>query len=224
MIGRLPTGSKGFDANFPIGQWFAHAAYSAGYKFAVRYVGRVQQKPIDATSLELARLLRAGLAVMLVQHVKSAESWDPEGAGLGKLYGANAARFADLAGYADGATLWCDLEGIAVGTPASRVAAYCNAWHDAVAAAGYSPGVYVGWRAGLTGHDLYYRLKFKRYWAAYNLNVDQYPVVRGVQMRQFAAKTGDRIAGIELNAIDVNLIGKDAKGDSPILMLAPGDR
>jgi hypothetical protein len=223
-IGRLPTGSKGFDCNFAVDSGQARAFYTAGYRFAVRYVGRVQQKPHDASRLELARLLRAGLSVMLVQHVKSAESWDPEGAALGHHYGRNAASFAGLAGYASGATVWCDLEGVAVGTPAETIIGYCNAWHNAVRDAGYEPGVYVGWHAGLSGRDLYYRLRFQRYWAAYNLNRDQYPAVRGVQMRQYAAMPKDRVPGIQLDSIDVNLIGADLFGNSPVLMLAPGDR
>lgn len=223
-VGHLPTGTRGFDCNFALDSGQARAFYAAGYRFAVRYVGRVQQKPHDASSLELARLLRAGLSVMLVQHVKSAESWDPEGAGLGLVYGRNAADFAADCGYSHGAVVWCDLEGVAKRTLSSTIVAYCNAWYDAVRAAGYEPGVYVGWHAGLSAHDLYYRLRFTRFWAAYNLNRDQYPAVRGVQMRQHAATASDRVSGVALDAIDVNLIGRDALGDSPVLMLAPGDR
>lgn len=222
-IGHLPTGSKGFDCNAVVGAATASAFYGRGYRFAVRYVGRVQHKPHDASSSELARLLRAGLSVMLVQHVKSAESWDPEGEKLGRLYGANAARFADHCGYTEGAVLWCDLEGVAVGTPRQVVIDYCNAWHESVESAGYLPGLYVGWRAGLSARDLYYRLRFRRYWSAYNLNRDEYPAVRGVQMRQFAATRADHVPGVAFE-IDVNLIGQDALGDSPLLMLASGDR
>jgi hypothetical protein len=191
----------------------------------VRYVGRVQQKPQDASSLELSRLLAAGLSVMLVQHVKSAESWDPEGAALGKVYGRNAALLARACGYALGATLWCDLEGVAVGTPASTIRAYCNAWYDAVLAGGYSPGSTSAGTPGLSAYELYWRLKMRRFWSAYNLNKDQYPAVRGVQLRQQAATAKDRVVGVEwLSAIDVNVIQTDALGDSPLLMLAPGDR
>lgn len=223
MIGQLPTGTKGFDANFVIDAGRARTFYDAGYRFAVRYVGRMQQKPHDASSLELARLLRAGISVMLVQHVKSAESWHPEGPALGRLYGQNAAGFAEVCGYSYGAVLWCDLEGVALHTPPDVVVDYCNAWCDAVRRRGYEPGLYVGWRAGLNADDLYYKLRFQRYWAAYNLNRDQYPAVRGAQMRQFAATRADRVPGVAFE-FDVNLIAQDAKGDSPVLMLALGDR
>jgi hypothetical protein len=224
-IGVMPAGTKGWDCNFPVDAGLARSFYAKGYRFAVRYVGRVQRKSHDASSLELARLRRAGIAVMLVQHVKSAESWDPEGAALGRLYGQNAASFAEDCGYQYGATLWCDLEGVALGTPPSTVIAYCNAWYDAAYNLGYEPGLYVGWRAGLNAHDLYYRLRFKRYWSAFNLNRDQYPAVRGVQMRQFAASSADHVPGLSsLSAIDVNIAGKDALGSSPMMMLATGDR
>jgi hypothetical protein len=143
---------------------------------------------------------------------------------LGRLYGENAARFADLAGYSKGATLWCDLEGVAVGTPAETIIGYCNAWHNAVRDAGYEPGVYVGWHAGLSGRDLYYRLRFARFWMAYNAEPRPVPGRPWACMRQFAATAKDRVPGIQLNAIDVNLIGADMFGDSPVLMLAPGDR
>lgn len=224
-IGKLPPNTKGFDANFAIDTALAKGFYAAGYRFAVRYVGRMQQKPQDASSLEVAKLLRAGLSVMLVQHVKSAESWDPEGAQLGGIYGRNAALLAGQCGYSLGATLWCDLEGVAVDTPVSTTVQYCNAWYDAVRSAGYKPGLYVGWHAGLNAHDLYYRLKFEAFWSAYNANTDQLPLVRGVQMRQKAATKNDHVAGVDwLTAFDVDVIQADAMGDVPTLMLAPGDR
>lgn len=224
-IGHLPNGTKGFDADFVIDTALAKNFLAAGYRFAVRYVGRVQAKPQDASSAELNRLLSVGLSVMLVQHVKSAESWDPQGAALGTVYGRNAALLARACGYAPGATLWCDLEGVAVGTPAGVIRLYCNAWYDAVLAGGYSPGLYVGWHAGLSGYELYWRLKMRRFWSAYNLDRDGYPAVRGVQMRQKVATDKDRVVGVEwVSAIDVNVIQADALGDSPLLMLAAGDR
>lgn len=225
MIGVLPPGTRGVDMNFVVDSGIARSIYAKGYRFVIRYVGRVQQKPHDLSALEVTRLRRNGLAVGVVQHVKSAESWDPEGASLGKLYGTNAARFAAQCGYAKGAVLWCDMEGVARGTPAKTVIAYNNAWYDAVREAGYDPGNYLGWRSGLSAYDWYWRVKCRRNWMAYNSNRDEYPVVRGAQMRQFAATNADRIPGIDwLSAIDVDIAGKDALGDSPVFMLATGDR
>lgn len=224
MIGPLPSGTRGIDCNFAINSALATNIYAAGFRFVQRYVGRTQQKPQDASVAELNRLLSAGLSVGLVQHVKSADSWDPEGAELGALYGRNAALLARASGYAPGASLWCDLEGVAVDIPASTVIAYVNAWTDAAREGGYDPGVYVGWHAGLNAHDLYWRLKARRFWGAFNLNKDQYPAVRGVQMQQKAATARDRIVGIDwLSAIDVNIVQRDALGGLPTFMLAPGD-
>lgn len=220
-IGHLPTGSRGFDANTRISSADAARFYTAGYRFAVRYVRRGPHHSYDLAPLELAALLRAGLAVMVVQHVAN-PGWLPNEA-LGRVYGAVAADEAGRAGYAEGATLWCDLEGVHPQARASDVIGYCNAWHDAVKRAGFDPGLYVGDSPGLSGEQLYYRLKFKRYWAAYNLNRDLYPVVRGVQMRQHVAGAADRVPLIDYE-IDVDVIGQDALGDSPVLLLAPGDR
>jgi hypothetical protein len=60
---------------------------------------------------------------------------------------------------------------------------YCVAWHEQVDAAGFNPGLYVGWQPGLSGHQLY-ALPFSSYWRAFNLNQDQYPLPRGFQMKQ----------------------------------------
>lgn len=218
MLGVLPTGSKGFDANVAISPATAMRFVSAGYRFAVRYVRRSTYHEFDLTAGELAGLLRAGLAVMAVQHV-APPGWRPT-TKLGRQYGETAADEAGYAGVAQGCTLWCDLEEVAHGTPAADVIGYGNAWYDAVKASGFDPGLYVGYGCGLSARDLYYRLKFRRYWAAYNLDRDRYPAVRGVQLRQFAATSADRVPGVSFE-FDVNLSGKDAFGDAPLMMLPP---
>jgi hypothetical protein len=218
MLGKLPPGSKGFDCDTPVSAAHAAKFVAAGYRFVVRYVNRLSG-PItgELTPLELATLLRAGLAVMVVQHVAN-PGWHPTGL-LGKIYGTNAARETFDAGVTQGATVWCDLEEVSRNSSIDEIIDYCNAWYDAVRAGGFEPGLYVGYGCGLTGWQLYQRLKFKRYWSAYNLNGDNYPAVRGVQMRQFAATSSDRVPGIPFE-FDVNLIAQDAKGDSPVLLLA----
>jgi hypothetical protein len=221
MIGTLPTGTRGFDCNVVVSGHEARAFASAGYRYAIRYVPRVKRRAYDLSARELDTLLWAGLAVMVVQHV-ALPGWVPDGP-LGTQYGLRAAEEAQAIGYEPGAVLWCDLEEVKWGTPAADVIEYCNRWFDAVKAGGYQPGLYVGYGAVLDAKALYYRLKFARYWSAYNLNRDQYPAVRGVQLRQFAKTAADRVPGIRWE-YDVNLIGVDAKGDSPVLMLASGDR
>lgn len=221
MVGHLPPGTKGFDANVPITAEAARAFYARGYRFAVRYVPRVKRRPNDLSRVELATLLRAGLALSVVQHVPL-PGWYPD-APLGEMYGQVAALEADDAGYSVGATLWCDLEEVAKAATRRQIIEYGNAWYDAVQDAGYQPGLYVGYGAGLTAQDLFHTLKFRTYWSAYNLDADRYPAVRGVCMRQHAAGASDRVPGVSFE-FDVNLAGKDALGDSPKFMLAPGDR
>lgn len=216
-IGSLPAGTRGFDCNTTVGISIARKFVAAGFRFAVRYVRREQRHDFDITAGELAGLLEAGLGVMLVQHV-APPAWMPY-AGLGHVYGTRAAEEAQLVGYPAGAVLWCDLEGVSARAEASDVIGYCNSWWRAVESAGYDPGLYVGDGPGLTGRELYHRLRFARYWAAYNLNRDQYPVVRGVQMQQRPYPGVDaRVPGVPFQ-YDVDTIMRDARDSTPALLL-----
>lgn len=221
MIGTLPSGSKGFDCNTRVTADAAQRFYDAGYHFAVRYVRRAGPHDYDLSVREVADLLRAGLGLMVVQHV-APPGWIPT-PGVGRIYGEIAAREADAAGVSAGTTLWCDLEGVKHGTPHADVIGFCNSWYDAVRSGRFSPGLYVGDSCGLTANELYRNLRFRRYWAAYNLNRDEYPAIRGAQMRQHAAVKSDHVAGIDYE-FDVNIIGRDAMGDSPRLLLPSGPR
>ena len=157
---------------------------------------------------------------MVVQYVESEESWRPDadkGSGNGRICAEETARV----GVPHGVNVWCDLEGVAAGTPAKEVIEYCNNWHRAVAAEGFVPGLYVGWHCGLTPTQLYKELRFTHYWAAYNLNSDQEPATRGVQMKQGAAKKADRPPGVELD-FDTDRVKKDANGGLPTVV-APED-
>lgn len=212
----------GFDANAPLSDAVAAAMVQHGYRFAVRYVRREPHHDYDLTSAELQRLLGAGLAVGAAQHVESAESWVPT-PDKGQRYGETAAQEAQAIGLARGVTLWCDLEGVASDwrgvptVPAAETIGYCNRWYSAVLLAGYLPGLYVGWHAGLSAYDLYFRLNFTRYWSAYNLNVDQYPVMRGPCMKQRAAKNKDipSGSGFSNQSFDVDTVVADAKQGLP---------
>lgn len=215
-IGTLPDGTRGFDANARVTAPLARAFHDAGYRFAVRYVRRAKRHGFDLTAREVGDLLGAGLGLMIVQHV-APPGWRPDAA-LGAAYGAIAAQETQAIGVPGGVTLWCDLEGVAAGVPSADVIGFCNAWYTAARAAGYEPGLYVGDSPGLDADQLYRRLRFRRYWAAYNLNRDQYPAVRGVQMLQRAAKHADLVPGCPFQ-FDVDLIEADRKGDRPVLLL-----
>lgn len=214
-VGALPDGTRGIDCNEPINIAAAKRFYDAGYRFAVRYVPRVARSANDITAMEKTEILLGGLALMIVQHV-ALPKW-PATEQLGTAYGSVAVREARAVGYPKGATLWCDLEETK-GTH-EDVIAYCNAWYDQVFFGGYEPGLYVGYSAVLTADELYRKLKFRRYWSAYNLDAPDFPAVRGVQMRQGAyPPPPQRVAGISYQ-YDTNVIKADHFGDSPILLI-----
>jgi hypothetical protein len=216
-IGTLPDGSKGFDANTRVTLDVARKFYNAGYRFAVRYVPRITRAAHDLSARETIDLLLAGLAVMPVQHV-SMRGWLAS-ASLGQSYGRTAAREADLAGIPQGVTVWCDLEEVSRSSQAADIIAYCNAWYDQVKASGYEPGLYVGYGARLTPAQLYYNLRFRRFWSAYNLNANEVPAVRGVQLVQKPyPKPADRVIGVPFE-YDGDVLITDQLGSSPTLLI-----
>lgn len=205
-------GLKGFDANTPISASTAQAFYDRGYRFCLRYVGRTEMKSYDLTTAEAQTILAAGLALMPVQHVLN-PGWYPTAA-LGAQYGTNAAKFASQIGFAPGTNLWCDLECVATDTTAQDVIAYCNSWYDQVSAAGFVPGLYVGYQPGLTGQQLYDELGFQHYWAAYNVDVSI--PNRGWQMRQSVGS--GTIGGVTTEAYDDDITQTDLLGGQALWM------
>lgn len=209
LVREIPDGYRGFDCNATVSHEQAHSFARAGFKFAARYLRRETLHSYDLTAAEAIGILSAGLALLGVQHVESAESWVPS-ADKGKRYGDNAVDHATKVGFPKGVAIVCDLEGVAPGTSPSIVNEYLRAWYAPVAAAGFLPALYVGWHAGLNAADLY-RLPFTRYWSAYNLNADQMPAKRGVCLRQGVAKKGEKPAGIPFE-IDTNVARADLLG------------
>ena len=206
-----PAGVKGFDANVPISPRVAQEFVEAGYGFCVRYVGRLSMAQTDISAAEAQDILNAGLALMPVQHVEAGE-WMPSG-DLGTTYGRNAGTFAAGVGFPPGVNVWLDLESVSTQATPAEVTAYCNNWYDEVAAAGFTPGVYVGWQPMLTNEELFESLKFQHFWGAYN--VDAVIPRRGWQMKQSPAS--QQIAGIEH---DDNVTHVDGLGGQ-VLWLAP---
>lgn len=219
-VGTLPDGTKGFDTNTTVGPVSARELKAVGYDFAIRYIRRAPVNTYDISVGEIATILQAGLGLMLVQHVASENVWRPT-AELGSTYGMTAAQECRKVGLLPGVTVWLDLEGLhpeSLQQPETTIQ-YCNNWYKEVYLAGYRPGLYVGWHAGLTADQLYRRLKFSSYWSGYNLNGDQYPAVRGVQLQQKVAKNIDLIPGFTTQNLDVDYIGRDKLGDTPSLLL-----
>jgi Domain of unknown function (DUF1906) len=211
-------GVKGFDANLVVTDAIAQSFVAAGYKFCIRYVGRLQMGSHDLTTKEALTILDAGLALMVVQHFKG-EGWQPDGA-TGAQYGTNAGRFTKEIGVPAGVNVWCDLEGVAAGTPTQNVVDFCNNWFDQVQAAGYEPGLYVGNSAGLSANQLFQKLRFKHFWRAYNLNDDEVPATRGVQLRQ---KTGKgNVGSVTTESYDDDFTQTDELGGNAVWLAPAG--
>ena len=215
-----PDGVRGFDTAERVSASAAAAFRRGGYRFAVRYVRRDKPHASALSATEARSLLNVGIGLMLVQYVESDSSWNPSGA-KGSTNGGVAAAEAQKLGVPWGVTVWCDLEGVAPGTPAQRVFDYCNRWHVAVTSAGYVAGLYVGYRAGLTPTQLYRALRFTHYWGAYNLNVDQYPANRGLQMKQLQRTTKDSVPGATID-FQVDSVNADRLGGRPTVLALEG--
>jgi len=209
-------GVRGFDADVTITADAAASFFAHGYRYAVRYVRRQPKHKQDLTAKEASTILDAGLALMAVQHVESEDSWTPTPE-KGEANGSVAAEEATAIGIPAGVSVWCDLEGVATNTPAQDVIDYCNRWHSMVAAAGFVPGLYVGYHCGLNADQLYRALRFTHYWSSYNLNSDEMPAVRGVQMRQGSARPLDRVPGFNFE-FDTDVITGDNLGGFPTLV------
>jgi hypothetical protein len=213
-IQAAPNGALGFDADTPISLNVAQQFVSQGYAFCVRYLSRSQgQAPGDLSAGEADAILAAGLGLMAVQHVR-APGWSPTAA-LGQQDGANASYNAGQIGFPAGVNIWSDLEGVNAAAVSPDVIGYCNAWFDAVAAAGYMPGLYVGANCILDGQQLY-DLKYQHYWKS----LSRVPVLpsRGYQMVQTGVT--DPVNGI---GIDQDLTQTDAEGGQVIWLIGGAD-
>ena len=183
----------GFDCNTTLTASLARAFYKQGYKFCFRYISRETESAHDLSELEATDILNSGLAVMPVQHVRR-QGWSPD-QNLGQQDGQNAAQNAQLVGFPAGVSVWCDLEGVNAAAHAQDVIDYCEAWYEAVLAAGYLPGLYVGACAQLTGQQLS-DLSFQHYWRSQS-RVPEIPN-RGYQLIQLTPS-------IEINGVDVDV-------------------
>ncbi len=146
------VGALGADSVQALTPTTAKALKDSGISFSIRYLGSV-------SPAELSIILDAGLAFMPVTFSR-APGWLPS-ASLGASDGVAAIAHLKALGLPPGATVWLDLEG--PGGTSTDVVAWVNAWADYVKNAGYDPGLYVGYGAKLTSHELY-ALHVDRYW------------------------------------------------------------
>ena len=199
---------RGFDCNCKLSYEKALQFKKAGYDFVIRYVGRMEQASFDIDKTEVDNILRAGLELAIVQHVEKA-GWIPL-AEKGTTYGKNAVKFAHEAGITPGVSLYLDLESTKAGTPNQSIIDYCNAWYDQVIH-DYLASGYIGCDIGLTGDELYHKLKFKDYWRSAS-NVPDIPE-RGYEMSQGLSVTVNGIS------IDPDTVTGDNKGNFPVFMV-----
>jgi hypothetical protein len=213
MVVKVATaGMQGADINSVLSEPQCTELKASGLDFVLRYAPRqLYTYRYNLTNPEMLRILNAGLALMVVQHVNPGE-WSPTEE-LGKSYGQYMADFlAKTVQVPQGVSVWLDLEMVNKWSGVSDIINYCTEWYNAVKAAGYVPGLYVGYQSGLTPNELYLKLPFKAYWKAYNY--DDGVATRGFQMIQHTQQT--------LNGIpyDPNTIQADNLGDLPMLLSA----
>ena len=194
--------APGFDSDTAITAAAAQQFFAVGYKFCVRYLSLGQQRPGDLSTQEALDILNSGLALMPVQHVRP-PGWSPS-QDLGRQDGEQAVANAQLVGLPPGVNVWLDLEGVGSGVSAQDVSDHCKAWFEAVTAAEYVPGIYVGASAILTGDQLF-ALPFQHYWRSQS-RVPDIPT-RGYQLLQL-------YPAITLNGIgiDVDILQTDNRG------------
>lgn len=167
-VARQATRSVGFDVDQQLSFPQAVAFAKAGKTFCIRYIPRTPALVSgNLTRVEISNILNAGLNLMVVQHVPM-PGWSPTGT-LGVQYGKYAVAYCIQIGLTKGVTVWLDLESVNTYTESGpqNIIDYCNQWYTVVSAAGYVPGLYVGYGPGLSAEQLY-DLEFKHYWRAYN--------------------------------------------------------
>ena len=148
VVDSLPFSQGGTEAE-------ASALKSAGVFCLVGYLGAI-------SAARIGYLLAAGVAFMPVTFGDIPRHYD----------GAHAAATCQALGLPAGVSVWLDCEGLAAWkTPDAELVDACNAWADAVRAAGYSPCLYVGVPEPLTSEELS-GLRFDAFWHGQGRVVD----------------------------------------------------
>jgi|GEM_PF-1448466 len=201
---------KMVDTSWKITSALAQQVAAGGYAGIIRYVPLPHNDAthdIDAT--ELRAILDAGLALMLVQHVRK-PGWNPAQCS-GKIDALAAIETGRTAGYLQGAHVYLDLEGMAPAATASDTKAFAEDWAATIVQAGYCAGCYVGFDVPLNAVQLYNLHDFHSYWS------DAGPrrvATRGFALKQQAPEI--KIGGVEF---DQDTLQPDKLGDTPFWML-----
>ena len=211
-VQQAPAGAKGFDSDTRLTLELAQQFLAQDYSFCLRYVSLGAEQSGDLTADEVEQILQGGLALMPVQHVRMI-GWSPTEE-LGQSTGADAGSNAEAVGFPAGVCVWCDLEGINESASVQKVIAYCNAWYEAVAEAGFVPGLYVGRKCVLSSEQLYQNLKFSHYWKSASTVPEV--AVRGYQMIQTLEEDLVNEIGIDKDATQTDQLGGTAIWLAPL--------
>jgi hypothetical protein len=131
------------------------ALRALGYSFVCRYFGGL-------TPNEISTILAAGLAYMPVTYSRK-PGWVPT-PGMGTKDGLAAVTRAKYLGVPPNTTCWLDLEGCSGSAAATTT--WVNEWAVEIKAAGFDPGLYVGYSPGGLDANGLWKLKVDRYWRA----------------------------------------------------------
>lgn len=210
-VAEVPLGTVGIDTASRLTPVTLAAikAEAPSVKFVIRYLP-------ELTSDEIQDIHAAGLGLMLVAHVRYA-GWQPTMA-LGASDAERVCRRARDLNIPPGATVWCDLEGMAGDEDAA--VAYENAWCTMAKTWHYEPGDYIGAGVPVSPASLYRRFNTSRYWQSESDVASPSP--RGYQMIQLTPSPEDLAAGGSLLAgirVDYNITHFDHKGGVPTWIL-----
>jgi Domain of unknown function (DUF1906) len=145
------TGARGTDSLQTVDATAAQGLKASGVDFVIHYLGTVTSPIVDT-------ILNAGLAFMPVTR---ADRFD------------GPAAVAELAalGLPSGCAVWLDVEAVSSIDPTS-LKQQINSWAEAIIAAGFEAGLYVGAGCPLTSVELY-QLKVTRYWKSQSKVIDR---------------------------------------------------
>ncbi|MGO8992371.1 MAG: glycoside hydrolase domain-containing protein [Polyangiaceae bacterium] len=202
-IAPCSVGARGFDTATALDAATVAALKSAGFDFAVRYLGGVDVA-------EATLILNAGLGLQLVTY-SAAPGWTPSAA-LGTLEGQTDVTQLRALGAPTGLTVWIDLEGAA--GDAASVTDWVNARSGVLVSAGFVAGLYVGNASVLDAAALYALPNVSRYWRAFNAGIPE-PACGFCQMQLYPPS--QVVQGVD---VDLDVVQEDYEGRLPTLLVA----